>query len=231
MSTVTMSVRLDEKLKRDLSAWAAANHKSVNDIITRLVKTEVDHARANLETDFEIAKAELKRLTAVSMKFLDKTPGESVTLEDFEEGELGRDYVEEMMTLGEKNDDWEEYRDGVDRETVEGELGTAKWNFDTSSACIEELGQESPDQEIVNKWGYITPETRKRIDGILAHLKMNSGDLMAVLGYRSGIRLSNTLNGYYELSPRARTRLVNWIEYREEEIASQPQPPKLTVVE
>jgi predicted HicB family RNase H-like nuclease len=46
-----MSVRLDEKLKRDLSAWAAANHNSVNEIITRLVRTEIGHARANLETD------------------------------------------------------------------------------------------------------------------------------------------------------------------------------------
>ena len=83
MSTVTMSVRLDEKLKRDLSAWAAASHRSVNDIITRLVKTEVDHARANLETDLAGAKAELRRLTAVSLKFLDKAPGEKLTLADF----------------------------------------------------------------------------------------------------------------------------------------------------
>ncbi len=91
MPTAIISVRLDEKLKRDLSAWATANHKSVNGLITRLVTTEVDRARANLETDFEAAKAELKRLTAVSMKFLDKAPGEKLTLEDFDEGELGRD--------------------------------------------------------------------------------------------------------------------------------------------
>ena len=230
MATVTMSVRLDEKLKRDLSAWAEANHRSVNNIITRLVKTEVDHARANMKTNLQGAKAELKRMTAVSMKFLDKVPGEKLTLADFKEGELGRDYVEELMALGEKHTDWEEYRDGVDRELVEDDLGTAKWKFDTWSTCVEKLGQEPPDQEIANRWGHITPETRKRIFRICDDLGLDASVLMERLGYRDRSSWSNVLHGYNEISPRARARLARWIEYAEEEIASLPKPPKLTVV-
>ena len=231
MPTVTMSVRLDEKLKRDLSAWAAANQKSANDLITRLVQTEVDHARANLETNFEAAKAELKRMTAVSMKFLDKAPGEKLTLEDFDEGELGRDYAEDLMTLDENFADWEFYRDGVERDCVEVDLGRAKWNFNTWSTCVEKLGQEPPDQEIVNKWGHITPETRKRIYRILDDLGLDYSVLMKQLGYRDRGSWSNVLNGHNEISPRVRTRLVQWIEFTEEEIASLPKPPNLTVVE
>lgn len=230
MPTATMSVRIDEKLKRDLSAWATANHKSVNDIITRLVTTEIDRARANLEAELEASKAEVKRLTAVSMKFLDKAPGERLTLEDFDDGELSRDYVEHLMTLDENFADWEFYREGVDRETVEEELGTAKWHFDTWSTCAESLGQEPPDQEIVDRWGRITPETRKRIDRIRDHLDIDFGTLMRPLGFKDKYRFMDVLNGNYEISPRARTRLANWIEYREEEIGPERDPPTLTVV-
>ena len=230
MPTVTMSVRLDEKLKRDLSAWAAANQNSVNEIITRLVKTEIGHARANLETDLEAAKVELKRLTAVDMKFLDKAPGGKLTLEDFEEGELGRDYVEELMTLDDKFGDADVYRDGVDCFIVNDELGMAKWQFNRWSTCKEKLGQAPPDQEIVNKWGYITPETRKRINRICDHLETSPLGMMEGLGYKNMGRFYNVLHGHLEISPRARTLLANWIEYYEEEIGSQPQPPTLTVV-
>ena len=227
MPTVTMSVRLDEKLKRDLSAWAAANHTSVNDLMTRLAKTEVENARANLETDFEASKAELKRLTAVSMKFLDKAPGEKLTMEDFDEGELGRDYVEELMTLDEEFYRDGVDRDGVDRDCVEDELGTAKWKFEKWSTCKEKLGQEPPDQEIVNKWGYITPETRKRIFRILDYLDLNFSVLMKPLRYKNLASLWNVLNGGYEISPRVRSRLAQWIEYNEKDI---PKPPNLTLV-
>ncbi|KKM75659.1 hypothetical protein LCGC14_1388000 [marine sediment metagenome] len=230
MPTTTMSVRLDEKLKSDLSAWAAATHRSVNEIITRLVKTEIDQARANLDTELETAKAEVKYFTALSMKFLDKAPGEKLTLKDFAEDELGRDHVEDLMTLDDTCLGSEDYRDGVDRKTVEGDLAMAKWRFGIWSVCMEKLGQEPPDLEIVNHWGYITPETRKRVRRIEDHFKMNSRDSMGMSGYKSAASWWNVLNGYNEISPRARTRLADWLEYNEAKIGSQPEPPKLTVV-
>ena len=156
MPTVTISLRLDEKLKRDLSAWCEFEGHSVNDSIVKLIKQSLDSAQQSLAEDLEFAKSELKEWHAILMKIVDKVPGAKVVLDDFVEGEPGYEKVKFITGIDERYaEDSEDLIDGIPRDVAEDSFDHAKFWLDRRMKCREIWADDSlPNEDLVDERSY-----------------------------------------------------------------------------
>ena len=95
MAVVTKALRMDEKLKADIEAWARAERRPTNDLIVSILSEALASARQKIIKELSRHEARLTELDAVRAKAQGRQYWEIITVDEFETDELGRNWVDE----------------------------------------------------------------------------------------------------------------------------------------
>jgi hypothetical protein len=250
-----MSLRIDEKLKRDLKAISDSGRGSLNGWIEDELQKLVDTTKAEFPRRLNEARDKLKVYNELSMKFLELGPGENIKPEHFEEGTAARAKMDAEIAenigiehhnrnharvpnpeYSFKDDNGFDVTE-LDRDYVDQNLGYAKHNYDRLRRLSEALEDISiPNGDIVDKEGYLNAAARERIYALseAAGTGRYADHWGTYFGFSErGYTWENILHGHHVVSPTARARIASWLEWQEEELEEELKensPPELRLV-
>lgn len=232
MATVIMSVRLDERLKRALTAIAETRDfgVSTNALIAEYLQGAADAELKELREKQAGLENALAESAAVMNKLIAKGAGSTVTVADFEEGEAGYEFValrEPDEDDGEYDDydpDWYNTRTGkpTNLDEVMHHLNAIARTRDKVHAALEAIGSEvlPSDAELVDEDGRLKIEVSKKLRELCRALGINSGVLAKEFGFKEhSYGWQRVIDGEVPMSARTRNKLHWWLIRSEEEVA------------
>lgn len=238
MPTVTMTLRIDEKLKRDLQALCRCFDYSLHSWLENELQCLVDAGKAALPRELNEARAKLRHYNELSMKLLELEPDEGIERKDLDDsmtvkaemsGAVAKPYANGHVGGLESDRDPDcsfkqrycHERAELGRDFVEKQLEAAKREYDKLRQLAEFLADETlPGADIVDEYGILTATTRERIYAVAGVLDVYAGDLGAEFGYGDlSLTWEKVLNRRIAIAPSIRRRISTWLERKEEELA------------